>query len=93
MGHLNINSIRRFTGGFNMTLEDKNLRHFTDTFSLEYLINEPTCFKGSPSCIDLIITSRKSYFKNTCITVTGISNFYKLTAVTFKSQVLKAPPN
>ena len=38
-------------GDFNMNLEDKNLQHFTDTFSLEHLINEPTCFKGSPSCI------------------------------------------
>ena len=75
-----------------MTTEDKNLQHFIDTFSLERLVNEPTCFKGSPSCIDLIITNRKSYFKNTCITVTGISDFHKLTAVSLKSQILKAPP-
>ena len=77
---------------FNMTPEDKNLQHFTDTFSLEHLINEPTCFKRSPSCIDLIITNRKSYFKNACVTVTGISDFRKLTAVSLKSQILKAPP-
>ena len=79
-------------GDFNMTPEDKNLEHFTDTFSLEHLINEPTRFKGSPSCIDLIMTNRKSYFKNTCVTVTGISDFHKLTAVSLKSQILKAPP-
>ena len=79
-------------GDFNMTLEDKNLKHFTDTFSLEHLINEPTCFKGSPSCIYLIITNRKSYFKNTFLTVTEISDFHKLTAVSLKSQVLRAPP-
>ena len=36
---------------FNATPEDRNLQHFTDTFSLEYLINEPTSFKGSPSCM------------------------------------------
>ena len=76
---------------FNMTPEDKNLQHFTDTFSLEHLINEPTCFKGSPSCIDLI-TNRKSYLKNICVTVTGMSDFHKLTAVRLKSQILKAPP-
>ena len=68
-------------GDFNLTPEDKNLQHFTYTFSLEHLINEPTCFKGSPSCIDLILVYKKSYFKNTCVTVTGISDFYKLTAV------------
>ena len=72
-------------GDFNMTPEDKNVQHFTDTFSLGHLITEPTCFKGSPSCIDLIITNRKSYFKNTCVTVTGISVFYKLIAVSLKS--------
>ena len=66
-------------GDFNMTPKNKNLQHFTDTFSLEHLINEPTCFKGSPSCIDLIITNRKSYFKNTFVTATGISVFHKLT--------------
>ena len=77
---------------FNMTPEDKNLEHFTDTFSLEHLINEPTCFKGSPSCIDLIMTNRKSLKKNTWVTVTGISDFHKLTAVSLKSQILKAPP-
>ena len=51
---------------FKMTPEDKNLQHFIDTFSLEHLINDPTCFKGRPSCIDLIIPNKKSYFKNTC---------------------------
>ena len=50
-------------GDFTMTPEDKNLEHFTDTFSLEHLINEPTCFKRSPTSIDLIMTNRKSYFK------------------------------
>ena len=70
-------------GDFNINPEDKNL-HFVNTFSLEHLINEPTCFKGSLSCIDLIITNRKSYFKNTCVTVTGISNFGKLMALSLK---------
>ena len=79
-------------GDFNITPEDKNFQHFTDTFSLEHLINEPTCSKGSPSCIDLIITNRKSYFKNTSVTITGISDFHKHTAVILKSQNLKAPP-
>ena len=48
--------------------------------------------KGSWSCIDLIIANRKSYFKNACVTVTGISDFHKRKAVNLKSQILKAPP-
>ena len=65
---------------------------FADSFNLEHLIKKPTCFKGSASCIDLIITNRKAYFKKTCILETGISDFHKLTAVSLKSQILKAPP-
>ena len=73
-----------------MTPENTNLQHFTDSFNLGNLIHEATCFKGPPSCIDLIITNRKPYFKNTCMTVTGMSDFHKLTAISLKSQELKA---
>ena len=81
-----------FLGDFNMTPEDKNLQNFTDTFSLDNLINEPTCFKVNPHCIDLILTNRKCYFKSTCVTETGVSDFHKLTAVSLKSHILKSPP-
>ena len=76
-------------GDFDMTPEDKNLQHFTDTSSFEHLINEPTCFKGTASWIDLIITNRKSYFKDACVTVTGKSDFHKRMAVSLKSEILK----
>ena len=46
-----------------MTPEDKNLLLFAHSFNLEQMIKKPTCFKGSPSCIDLIITNRKAYLK------------------------------
>ena len=78
-------------GGFIMTPENTNMQHFTDSFNLEDLIHEATCFKGLPCCINLIITNRKPYFKNTSVTATGMSDFHKLTAVSLKSQVLKAP--
>ena len=90
----NLDSYENITllGDFNMTPEDKNLQNFTDTCSLDNLINEPTCFKGNPHCIDVILTNRKCYFKNTCVTETGISDFHKLTAVSLKSHILKSPP-
>ena len=75
-----------------MTPEDKNLQLFGNRFHLEHLIKKSICFKGSPSFIDLIITNRKAYFKKAYIIETGISDFYKLTAVSLKSQILKAPP-
>ena len=62
-----------------------------DSFNLEHLIKTPTCFKGSPSYIDLIITNRKTYFKKVEILETQILDFHKLTAVISKSQISKAP--
>ena len=44
---------------FNVTTEDKGLKHSTDTFGLEHLINEPPCFKRIPSCTDLLTTNKK----------------------------------
>ena len=58
-----------------MIPENTNLQHFTDSFSLENLIHKAICFKGLPSCIDLIIINRKPYFKNTCVTTTGMSDW------------------
>ena len=78
-------------GDFNISLEDKNLQHFTDCFDLENLINEPTSFKGIPSCIDFIIANRKSYFKNAFEAVIGISDFHKLMAGSLKTQIIKDP--
>ena len=64
-----------------MTLENTDQQHYTDSFNLENLIHEVACFKGLPSCIDVIITNRKPYFKNTYVTATGMSGFHILTAV------------
>ena len=44
-----------------MTPENTNLQHCTDSFNLENLIYEATCFKGLLS-IDLIITNRKQKY-------------------------------
>ena len=48
-------------GDFNMTPKNTNLTHFIDSFNLENWLQEAKCFKVLLSCIDLIITNRKSY--------------------------------
>ena len=51
-------------GDFNLTVNNKNLGVFMNTFNLESLINKPTCFQSSnPTCINLILTNKKSFFK------------------------------
>ena len=56
-----------------MTPENKILDEFTTSYNLGNLIKEPTCFKSSPSCIDLILTNQKQFFKNSTTFITGVS--------------------
>ena len=66
-------------GDFNLTVENKNLKVFMNTFDLEYLIKKPTCFQStSPSCIDLILTNKKEFFKNCNALEVGISDHHSL---------------
>ena len=52
-------------GDFNLTTENKNLDLFMNVFDLESLTKTPTSFKSNIfSCIDLIISNKKEFFKN-----------------------------
>ena len=52
-------------GDFNLTVNKKILGVLMNTFNLESLINKPTCFQSAnPTCIDLILTNKKTLFKN-----------------------------
>ena len=49
-------------GDFNMTTENSKLQDLMDAFSLENLIEEPTCFKSTvPTTIDVIVTKKFIY--------------------------------
>ena len=59
------------------------------TFDLECLIKKPTCFQSSnPTCIDLILTNKKEFFKNTDIIEAGISDHHSLIVTALKSLLL-----
>ena len=52
------------TGDFNLTVNNKNLGVFMNTFNLDRLTNKPTCFQPTnPTCIDLIQKIRKAFLK------------------------------
>ena len=77
----------KLTGDFNLTVENKNLEVFLNTFDLEYLIKKPTCFQSaSPSCIDLILTNKKEFFKNSNVFEVGISDHHSLIVTVLWSQ-------
>ena len=58
-------------GDFNLEPHDKRLGYFLNSNDLVNLVKTNTCFKGSGSCIDLILTNRKYSFKNTTSYETG----------------------
>ena len=66
---------------FNLTVENKILEVFMNAFDLECLIKKPACFQStSPSCIDLILTNKKEFFKNSVFEV-GISDHHSLIVI------------
>ena len=44
------------------------MRNFCNSYSLNSLIKQPTCFKNpeNPSCTDLILTNKPRSFQSTC---------------------------
>ena len=64
-------------GGFNLIVNNKNLGAFMNLYNIESLINKPTCFYSvNSTCIDLTLTRRKSFFKNSNVIEVGISDHH-----------------
>ena len=75
-------------GDFHLTAENKNLKVFMNTFDLECLIKKPTCFQStSPNCMDLILTNKKEFFKNSNVLEAGISDHHSLIVTALRSQL------
>ena len=68
------------------------MRNFCNSYSLNSLIKQPTCFKNpeNPSCTDLILTDRPRSFQSTCVLETGLSDFHRMTVLT--THFRKLPP-
>ena len=62
-------------GGLNSELSDSCLHDFSNVNNLRSLNKEPTCFKNPNNslCMDLFLTDRSRYIKNTSTIETGIS--------------------
>ena len=77
-------------GDFNMEPSDCLLNAFMQSHNLLNLIKSNTSFKGSGSCIDLILTNRKFYFKNSSTFETDLSDYhhqiYSLLKTTFRKE-------
>ena len=62
---------------FNLSTENPNFKNLLNSFDLESLIKIPTCYKSlsSPTCIDLILTNKKTLFMKSTTFETGMPRF------------------
>ena len=83
-----------FLGDFNAGMEHSALKDFCNLYSLTSLINRPTCWKNpsKPTCIDLILTNRPTFFQNTNVIETGLSDFHKMVVSIIKTSFRKLKP-
>ena len=65
-------------GDFNMESTVSALLNFLCSKDLSNLMKENTCFKGTGSCIDLILTNRKYSFKHAQSYETRISDHHHM---------------
>ena len=71
-------------GDFSMEPTESALSNFLSS-NLSNLMKKNTCFKGTGSCIDLILTNRKYSFKHTESYETAISNHRHMIYTMLKS--------
>ena len=60
-------------GDFNLKPSHSSIASFVNNQNLFNLVKIHTCFEDEGSCIDLILTNRKYFFKNTCSFETGLT--------------------
>ena len=81
-------------GDWNSSVNEDCMKEFCETYSLDNLIKEPTCFKSvdNPSSIDVILTNKKHCFQNSMVVETGLSDFHKMTMTVMREYFKKKDP-
>ena len=76
-------------GDFNLTVNNENLGVFMNKFNLESLINKPCFQSANLTCIDFILTNKKTLFKNSNVLEVGISDHHSFIATALRTQSIK----
>ena len=79
-------------GDFNLEPDSAILVSFMQSLNLFNIIKSNTCFKGHGTCIDLIHTNRKCYFKHSSTLETGLSDHHHLIYSMLKTTFKKDKP-
>ena len=83
-----------FIGYFNVSINHNSMINFCDINGLKNLINVSTCYKNFDYQIniDLVLTNRPSYFQDSTVFETGLSDFRLLTITELKTSFQKQEP-
>ena len=81
-------------GDLIVTMDDKFMIDFCELNDLSSLIDKPTCNTNfdKPTCIELILANKPSYFHHSQVFETGLSNFDLLTVTELKMTYQKFKP-
>ena len=81
-------------GDFNSEVRESPMIDFMNTYNLENLIREPTCFKipDNPTSVDLMLTNRPKSFMLSNVIETGLSDFHLMTTIVMRAHYLKLKP-
>ena len=81
-------------GDWNSAVTEKKMENFCETYNLQNLIKDPTCYKNptNPSSIDVMLTNKKLSFQNSMTVETGLSDFHKMTVTVMKRYFKKKDP-
>ena len=74
-----------------MGVEEPHMKMFCESYSLQNLIKQPTCYKNPsrPTCIDLILTNVLCSFQSTSVIETGLSDYHLMTLTVMKKSFKK----
>ena len=77
-----------------MGVEEPHMKTFCESYSLQNLIKQPTCYKNPSrsTCFDLILTNVPPSFQNTSIIETGLSDFHLMMLTVIKKSFKKFQP-
>ena len=78
-------------GDLNTETSEPSLNEFCQTYNLEGIVSQPTCFKNpkNTSCINLILTNKQERYLKTKTVETGLSDFHKMVISVIKTRFKK----
>ena len=81
-------------GDFKVCVEEISMSEFCNTFGLNSLLKDATCYKNPEnlSSTDPILTNNQRSFQNSCVIQTGSSDFHRMVVTVMKTFFEKLKP-